>query len=184
MVLQKWKTDFEGLYQMNQTYTSKTTEFSNNLNQMSQRWEHAFSEIHEQGPRTSDENEAGRIRRANEMLNRPKTLQETTNILKRTRNGEAVGVANVSNEIIKIPLLQDCLHELFQKYFEYNVIPRLWYKALMHTILKRKISITTTSSPRYKPHVDNMQSIQLDPEQSGNALCRDRWHTSRWTKLL
>ena len=138
VVLQKWKTDIEGLYQINQIYTSETTEFLNNLNQMSQRWEHEFSEIHKQGPRTNDEDEAGRIRRANEMLNRPITLHETTNILKRTRNGKAVCVDNVSNEILKIPLLQECLHELFQRCFEYNVIPRLWYKVLIHPILKKE----------------------------------------------
>ena len=126
-----------------------------------------------QGQMTKDE--AGRIRRANEMLNRPITLQETTDILKRTRNGKAVGVDNVSNEILKIPLLQECLHELFQRCFEYNVIPRLWYKALIHPILKkgksplfplnhRGISLMSTICKAFSSILNNRITLYVEIE--------------------
>ena len=74
------------------------------------------------------------------MLNRPITLQETVNTLRCSRNGKAVGVDNVANEILKIPALQSSLHALYSRCFELYAVPRTWYKAIIHPILKTEKS--------------------------------------------
>ena len=70
-------------------------------------------------------------------LNAPITLQETHNAILAAKNGKAVGIDNVANEIIKLPVLQGILHKLYQTCFEKNLIPSIWYKAIIQPILKR-----------------------------------------------
>ena len=58
------------------------------------------------------------------------------NALKHAKNGKAVGIDNIPKEILKVPLLQEILHELYKMCFEKNKIPSVWYKAVIHPILK------------------------------------------------
>ena len=71
------------------------------------------------------------------QLNSPISLQETVNALRATKNGKALGIDNVANEILRLPALHDVLHKLYQKCFETNMIPSTWYKAIIHPILKK-----------------------------------------------
>ena len=52
------------------------------------------------------------------QLNAPITLQETLNVLKHAKNGKDVGIDNTPNEILKVPLLQEILCELYKSCFE------------------------------------------------------------------
>ena len=48
------------------------------------------------------------------QLNSPISLQETVNAHRATKNGKAVGIDNIANEILKLPVLHDVLHKLYQ----------------------------------------------------------------------
>ena len=48
-----------------------------------------------------------------------------------------MGVDNIANEILKVPALQNCLHELYSSCFELHIVPRMWYRAIIHPILKK-----------------------------------------------
>ena len=63
-------------------------------------------------------------------LNAPITLQETHNAILAAKNGKAVGIDNVANEIIKLPVLQGILHKLYQTCFEKNLTPVYGIKRL------------------------------------------------------
>ena len=74
---------------------------------------------------------------ASATLNRPIALQETVNSLKTLRNGKAVGIDNIANEILKVQTIQNCLHSLFASCFEYGMVPGMWLQGIIHPILKR-----------------------------------------------
>ena len=52
------------------------------------------------------------------QLNSPICKHETVNALTATKNRKAVGIDNVANEILRLPVLQNILHKLYQKCFE------------------------------------------------------------------
>ena len=137
-VLARWKRDFQGLYDNAGATAAADPEFMVAAEQLSRQWEAEYEELLRNAPPDPDlAEEAQRIRQASVMLNRPITLQETVNTLRHTRNGKAVGVDNVANEILKVPSLQESLHALYAKCFELNMVPRVWYKAIIHPVLKR-----------------------------------------------
>ena len=138
-VLNRWKQDFQRLYDTDDT-TVQNTEFMTGLEQLSRQWEAEYDDILRRGAENddneNDQDDVRHIQQASEMLNRPITLQETVNTLRCSRNGKAVGVDNVANEILKIPALQSSLHALYSRCFELCTVPRTWYKAIIHPILK------------------------------------------------
>ena len=143
VILQKWKRDFEGLYSVSHT-GSDHEEFMEEVQRLSAQWEREYEAATSMTPEAqqeeyhvqADEN-TDRIRQAARMLNCPITLQEVINTLSTTRDGKAVGIDNVANEILKVPALQVFLHELYSACFRLNRIPSLWYKSMIHPILKK-----------------------------------------------
>ena len=58
-------------------------------------------------------------------LNEPIRMEELQKAIKLLQKGKAVGVDNIPNEIIKMPLLQPILHKLFETYFNSSISPEM-----------------------------------------------------------
>ena len=139
-VLARWKRDFQSLYETAGVTAAVDPEFITHLKQLSSQWEAEYETILRHNPRDQEgemAQNAERVQQAANMLNRPITLAETVNTLRHTRNGKAVGIDNVANEIIKVPALQTSLHALYVRCFELNIVPRMWYRGIIHPVLKR-----------------------------------------------
>ena len=138
IVLQRWKDDFQSLY--NSPWDTENTEFVDAIEQLSNEWEREYQDILQRGEDATSMEifpQAEQIRQAASSLNRTIPIQETVTALQCTRNGKAVGVDNIANEILKVPGLQVCLHDLYSACFEMNIVPTMWYQAIIHPILKR-----------------------------------------------
>ena len=121
----KWKHDFETLYQRSNIPDNAT--------------ENDFlaydAAIAGKGPRRDDLEED--VYLASLQLNSAITLQETINAPKQCKNGKATGIDNAPNEVLKIPAQQEILFKLFHTWFETNKIPSMWYKGIIQPIPKR-----------------------------------------------
>ena len=134
-IMGKWKRDFETLYMQRNSPDDDDAEFVAAMEQRTAEWQAEYdAAIAGQGPRTDDIAEAYQ---ASLQLNAAISLQETVNALKYCKNGKATGIDNIPNEILKIPALQETLHKLYSTCFETNLISSVWYKAIIHPILKR-----------------------------------------------
>ena len=132
----KWKTDIEALYQRcNSPVNSVDDDFLEHLERQRAEWEEQFQAATTgQGPPRSDLEED--IYLVSLQLNASITLQETINALKQCKNGKATSIDNIPNEILKVRALQQTLHKLFRTCFETGKIPSMWYKGIIHPILK------------------------------------------------
>lgn len=94
------------------------------------------------------------------------SIEETVKYMNALKQGKAVGVDNVPNEILKNENLINILNQLFNLYFIHGTLPNLWYKSIICPILKprkdyrdpysyRSISVMSTCSS---------ETIQLDSE--------------------
>ena len=137
IVLEKWKGDFEALYQANGITGYDNGAFIEDICRLSQQWEEQYERVLTQREVEMNEVSAESIRQASATLNHPIALQETVNSLKTLRNGKAVGIDNIANEILKVQTIQNCLHSLFASCFEYGMVPRMWLQWIIHPILKR-----------------------------------------------
>ena len=132
IVLQRWKDDFQSLY--NSPRDTENTEFADAIEELSNEWERQYQDILQRGEDATAMEifpQAEQIRQAAASLNR------TITALQCTCNGKAVGVDNIADEILKVPGLQVCFHELYSACFEMNIVPTMWYQAIIHPIPKR-----------------------------------------------
>ena len=135
VVLAKWKKDFQGLYQRSIVAGDDDDDaaFIAAVEHQTAVWQAEYDAV----TAGNDIDDIDDTHRASLQLDAPITHQETVNALKQCKNGKAVGVDNLPNEILKVPALQKMLHELYRACYETNKIPSIWYKALIHPILKR-----------------------------------------------
>ena len=134
-IMNKWKHDFETLYQRSNIPDNATeNDFLAALDQQRGQWQEYDAAIAGQGPCRDDLEEDFYL--ASLQLNSATTLQKTINALKQCKNGKATGIDNVPNEILKTPALQEILFNLFDT-FETNKIPSMWYKGIIQPIPKR-----------------------------------------------
>ena len=93
------------------------------------------------------------------------------------KRGKAVGMDNMPNELIKLPVVQDALLALFNCCLRNSQIPTWWQKALIHPIPKvanvetdplkyRGISLQSCVYKLYSSIVTNRLNKYLD-EQGG-----------------
>ena len=73
-----------------------------------------------------------------EILNRHITKQEIKEAVDSSKNGKAVSVDKLPNEIFKNPMSICILYELFNFCFVNALIPNLWRKSLISPIFKGK----------------------------------------------
>ena len=101
LVMAKWKTDFEALYQRcNSPDNSVDNNFLEHLERQTAEWEEQFQAATTgQGPPRSDLEED--IYLASLQLNASITLQETINALKQCKNGKATGIDNIRTKYWK-----------------------------------------------------------------------------------
>ena len=133
--LEKWKNDFKQLYDYTGHTDAENQNFLAQVERLSSQWEAEYqATLDATTPATSN---TIAMQQASEMLNRPITLPETINAIKHTKDGKAVGVDNVTNEILKVTALQECLHRLYAACFEHSVVPAKWYLRIIHPILKK-----------------------------------------------
>ena len=105
-IMNKWKHDFETLYQRSNIADNATeNDFLAALDRQRAQWQEEYDAATAgQGPRRDDLQED--VYLASLQLNSAITLQETLNALKQCKNGKATGIDNVPNEILKISALQ------------------------------------------------------------------------------
>jgi hypothetical protein len=73
---------------------------------------------------------------SNEMLNCNITYDEIKAAVSRAKNGKAVGIDKIPNEVLKLNPVISVLHKLFQLIFDSSKIPSLWRKAIIVPIPK------------------------------------------------
>ena len=74
----------------------------------------------------------------NHVLNKPITLHEVTQTINKSKNMKAVGIDNITNELIKNDTVKRLLYELFSKLFETGQTLSLWRNSVIHPIPKGK----------------------------------------------
>ena len=84
--------------------------------------------------KTSDDSNHGYT--ATDNLNRDITNLEVEKALKLAKNGKAVGIDNLPNDILKCLHVKDVLHSLFNKCFQYGIVPNIWSQTLLCPIVK------------------------------------------------
>lgn len=72
----------------------------------------------------------------NDVLNCEITVEEVQTVIEKTKPYKAVGVDELSNEVLKCPKLLKTLHCLFKYYFQSGFIPLVWYKSIIQPIPK------------------------------------------------
>ena len=137
VIMKKWKDDFEVLYQMSNSTGEEETAFLAHVERQTAEWQAEYDAVAAGHHITIDDELRGEMFLASRQLNSPITLQETINALRNLKNGKAVGVDNIANELLKLPALQSMLHKLFSACFDSNIIPSQWTKAIIHPILKK-----------------------------------------------
>ena len=134
-VIRQWKQDFQELYQCSIDPGANEVDVLSTMEQWVAAWceDYETAVVNHVIPKDDPQRST---HLATMQLNTPITLQETMNALKHAKNGKAVGIDNIPNEILKVPLLLEILHELYNMCFEKNEIPSVWYEAVNHPILK------------------------------------------------
>ena len=122
-VLNKWKSDYESLYEnpiADQTFNDDFYEQCiNNLDNF--------------------EDNAVDLYDLNQVMNE----DEVKKVLKKSKNKKAIGIENLPNEVLKNSISLKILLPLFNKIFEIGLIPTIWRKAVLKPIPK-----STKSDPR------------------------------------
>ena len=145
-VLEKWKDDFKQLYDSTGHTDVENEDFLAQVERLSSQWEVEYqATLDATNPATTN---TIVMQQASEMLNRPITLPETINAIKHTKDGKAVGIDNVDNEILKVTALQECLHRLYAACFEHSLVPAKWYLGIIHPILKKGTGLTDADQPQ------------------------------------
>ncbi len=80
---------------------------------------------------------------ANTNLNKPISLEEIKKVVSKAKNGKAVGMDNIPNEILKCQPITGALHALFQLCFDSDRVPTIWTKSIISPIPKNR-----TNDPR------------------------------------
>uniref|UniRef100_A0A3B3DMD0 Reverse transcriptase domain-containing protein n=1 Tax=Oryzias melastigma TaxID=30732 RepID=A0A3B3DMD0_ORYME len=72
----------------------------------------------------------------NDLLNQEITVEEVQIVIAKTKPYKAVGVDEISNEVLKCPKLLEPLHCLFTYCFQTGFIPSVWYQSIIKPIPK------------------------------------------------
>ena len=69
-------------------------------------------------------------------LNRPITFSEVEKATIKAKGRKAVGIDNIPNELLKNDIVMDLMLKLFRVCFEYQLVPEIWHKSMIHPIPK------------------------------------------------
>ena len=116
VVLERWRSEFERLY-----------------NEVAKDYDENFKqEVMNEVPHTSPDG------MSHTELNEQITIREVMTVVKNSKNGKAVGIDGVPNELLKNDVVIKLLHTLFVTCFNLKMVPDDWRKAIIHPIPKCK----------------------------------------------
>ncbi|CAC5399191.1 unnamed protein product [Mytilus coruscus] len=158
-VLEKWKSDFEHLYNNDQSEEDFNSEFY--------RYALSHKTVFEDimfDPLYND----------NEELNGSITIKEIETVTKSAKNGKSTGIDQIPYEVLIFPNVFQVIRSLFQLIFDTSCIPSIWRKAVIFPISKdplsdnrillnyRGISLLSCISRLYSAFINNRLSTFLD----------------------
>ena len=124
-IMYKWRNDFQKLFgKQNGDFDE---DFLTSVEDMHTRWENEHNDA------GGDQYDMPDV----DTLNVPITIDEIRKAIAKCKNGKAVGIDNIPNEILKLPQIHDLIHRLCDMCFEKNVVPTVWLKSIIHPILKK-----------------------------------------------
>ena len=115
-VLNKWKDDFQSLYNPPNTLNFDD-EFYNNIT----RQQHIFEE---------------NITNTNDMVNSEISFDEIQKLVYKSKNNKAVGIDNIPYDVLKNHTVILAMWKLFKCYFKHGLSPSIWAKAMINPIPK------------------------------------------------
>ena len=133
-ILQKWEKDHRELFASNTAENSESGNFVNRVKETLNIWNKDYRGLLTSMNITSDDSNHGYI--ATDNLNRDNTNLQVEKALKLARNGKAVGIDNLPNDILKCLHVKDVLHSLYNKCFQYGIVPNIWSQTLWYPIVK------------------------------------------------
>ncbi|VDI30743.1 Hypothetical predicted protein [Mytilus galloprovincialis] len=174
-VIDKWKSDFEHLYNNDQSEEDFNSEFYRYALSHKTVLEDIISD-----PLYNDDEE----------LNGDITLEEIETVIKSAKNGKSTGIDQIPYEVLKFPNVFQVIRSLFQVMFDTSCVPSIWGKAVIFPILKnpssdhriplnyRGISLLSCISKLYSAFINNRLSTYLDENEvladEQNGLRRHR----------
>ena len=96
-ILHKWETDYKKLFDVEIAYNHTSDEFINRVKETLKRWDSDYRSMFTN--MNVDGSSAGN--NINDNLNREITRDEVNKALKLLKNGKAVGIDNIPNEVLK-----------------------------------------------------------------------------------
>ena len=124
LVFEKWKCDFENLYNTNESGNfddafykqsiGHTTVLENNINDP--------------------------LYNSNTALNKNISLDEVSSVIMNSKYMSAVGIDTIPYDVLKFPPVIAVIHQLFQLVFDTSIIPSTWRKAVIFPLHKDSTS--------------------------------------------
>ncbi len=143
-VLNKWKLEFEKLYNNNEGVFDDN--FKKEKVELKENWERSMLDP---------------LYPENELINRNFTITEITKVVSKLKNKKAVGFDRIPNELLKNKNMITVLRDFFQICFDSSLVPDIWRQAMIKPIPKdrtkdqriplnyRGISLLSTISKLY-----------------------------------
>jgi hypothetical protein len=120
-VLNKWKDDFHSLLNPNLDDAQFNAQFYNESLQRVLELEENSVDLHPN-------------------LNENFTIEEVRNIIKKAKNGKAVGIEGIPNEVLKNNVSVEMLHSFFNKVFCSGLVPNLWRLGIIKPLPKSSLT--------------------------------------------
>ena len=124
LVIKKWRSDFE------QLYANTTRDNFDNSFKKQELLELESNSV-------ENDNLPGY-----NTLNCKISLEELQKVINKSKNGKAVGLDGIPNELLRHEIVIKLLHCLFNICMELKMIPDIWRKAILHLIPKDKSNST------------------------------------------
>ena len=157
-VLNRWKTDFENIYN----------------NESVDDFDSAFQREALSHKRLLEDRMLDPLYDSNAELNRNISFEELEKVLLKAKNGKSVGIDQIPYEILKLDSVKPVLLSLFQLVFDTSLIPSLWRKTVIFPLLKdpssdkrvplnyRGVSLLSCLSKLYSAFVNNRLATYLE----------------------
>ena len=121
-VLNKWKEDFQALYECPQDVEENfDTDFYNGIITEKMRWEEQMESANYQ---------------CNQELNKQISFHEIELVVRNLKSKKSTGVDNIPNEVLKNHNVMLLLYYFYVKCFEFCMLPSVWLKAVIVPVPK------------------------------------------------
>ena len=127
-ILQRWKEEYSKLF--SSEVTNADSEFIERLHSLNTELECEYNDL-------GFNNESADANPDISDMNDPITLEETKGALMKLKNGKAVGIHDLPNEILKNDHLSNAVKELFRVCFSHSIVPDAWCQRIICPLLKK-----------------------------------------------